>query len=131
MSIRKAGSAASAALAALALSACQEAQRPAPPLAEPLPAQVCSQAREALEKVSRAGIFEYGADGQATIEEAVWLPMAPSQREALAQALAFHAACSAKEPPLEQTVTIRSEGGRVLTQRVVETSVDMSRLLEP
>jgi hypothetical protein len=129
MMIRKEALMASAALA-LVLSACQEAEQPAPPAAAPLPAQVCNQAREALDKLSATGSFEYSADGQATLEEAAWLPMGGQHREALAQALAFHAACSAKEPPREQQITIRNEGGRVLTQRVVETAVDITKALQ-
>ena len=117
------------ALAALALTGCGEAEQPPPPTAAPLPAQVCNQAREALDKLSRAGAFEYSADGQATLDEAVWLPMAPGQRDALAQALGFHAACQSR-PSRETSVTIKSETGRVLSQRVVETSADLSTALQ-
>ena len=120
----------SAALAALLLTACGEGEQPLPAVAGPLPAKVCNQAKEALEKLSGTGSFEYSAEGQATIEEAVWLPMSGGQRDALTQALAFHAACSAKEPPRETSVTVRNEGGRTLTQRVVETSVDIARALQ-
>jgi hypothetical protein len=129
MIVRKQIWMASAALSALALPAC-EAEQPAPPAPPPLPAKLCSQVREALDKLSGSGSFEYSADGQATIEEAVWLPMGGQQRDSVAQALAFHAACSAKEPPREQSITIKNEGGRVLTQRVVETSVDLGRVLQ-
>jgi hypothetical protein len=116
--------------AALALSGCGEAEQPPPVAPAPLPAQVCDQARKGLEEISRTGSFEYSADGHATIEEAVWLPMSGEQRDALGQALAFHAACSAKEPPRETWVTIKNEGGRVLTRRVVETTVDISKIFE-
>jgi hypothetical protein len=115
--------------AMLGLAGCNEAPPPPPP-AQPLPEKLCQQAREGLDKVSSAGIFEYTADGQATIEESAWLPMAAAQRDAIGQALAFHAACSTEPPPRESTVTIRNEGGRVLTQRVVETTADISSLLE-
>ena len=121
---------ASAALASLALGACQEGQQPAPTATARLPAQICDQARQGLEEISRTGSFEFTADGQATLEEAVWLPMGGQQRDALTQALALHAACSAKEPPREQQVTIKNEGGRVLTQRVVETAVDITKALQ-
>lgn len=130
MIIRNEALLASAALAALALSACQQAEQPAPPAAARLPAQVCDQARQGLEEISRGGSFEFNSDGQATIEEAAWLPMGAGQRDALAQALAFHAACAAKEPPREQSITIKNEAGRVLTQRVVETSVDLTKILQ-
>ncbi len=119
----------SAALAVLTLSACEEAPRPTGPIARP-PAELCAQARESLEKISAGGMFEYNQAGEATIEEAAWLPMNGGQREALGQALAFHAACSAKEQTRERTIVIRNEGGRVLTQRVVETAVDISKALE-
>lgn len=129
MNIATSGFAAAAALAALTLGGCQNEQ-PAPPAASRLPAQVCDQARDALQKLGATGSFEFAADGQATLEEAAWQPMAEHQRDALVQALAFHAACSAPEPPREQSVTVKNEGGRVLTQRVVETSVDVTKILE-
>jgi hypothetical protein len=116
--------------AALTLAGCGEAEQPPPVAQPPLPTQVCDDARNGLEEISRTGSFEYSADGQATLEEAIWLPMAPAQRDGLAQALAFHAACSAKVPPRETWVTIKNEGGRVLTRRVVETTVDISKILE-
>jgi hypothetical protein len=119
----------SAGLSALALAACEEAPPTTGPVAR-LPAQLCNQARDALEQVSGMGVFEYSKEGEATIEEAAWLPMGGNQRDALAQALAFHAACSAKEPSRERTIIIRNEGGRVLTQRVMETTIDISKLLE-
>jgi hypothetical protein len=118
------------AVLALALAGCGEGEQPPPPIAARLPAKVCDKAKEALDKLSGTGSFEYSADGQATIDEAMWLPMAGGQRDAIAQGLAFHTACAAKEPPREVTVTIRNEGGRTLTQRVVETSVDIGRALE-
>lgn len=114
----------------LALAGCGEAEQPPPPIAARLPARVCDQAKEALDKLSGSGSFEYSADGQATIDEAVWLPMAAGQRDAIAQGLAFHAACAASQPPREVTVTIRNEGGRTLTERVVETSIDIGRALQ-
>lgn len=119
----------SAALAGLVLAGCQ-GEQPAPPAAARLPAQVCDQARDALQKLGATGSFEFAADGQATLEEAAWQPMGEPQRDALVQALAFHAACSAPEPPREQSVTVKNEGGRVLTQRVVETTVDVTKILE-
>lgn len=118
-----------AALAALALTACGEAEQPPPAVTERLPEKVCTEAKKALDELSRTGSFEYSADGQATIGEDAWLPMGGEQRDALAQALAFHTACAAAEPPREVSVTIRNEGGRTLTQRVVETAVDLGRAL--
>jgi hypothetical protein len=118
------------AVLALTLAGCGEAEQPPPPIAARLPAQICDQSKEALDKLSGTGSFEYSADGQATIDEAVWLPMGGGQRDAIAQALAFHAACAAKEPPREVTVLIRNEGGRTLTERVVETAVDIGTALK-
>jgi hypothetical protein len=129
MNIRGKAFSSSAALTALLLASCQ-GEQPAPSAAARLPAQVCDQARDALDKLSATGSFEYAADGQATLEEAAWLPMGGEQRDAIAQALAFHAACSAPEPPREQSITIKNEGGRVLSQRVMETSVDVTKILE-
>jgi hypothetical protein len=117
-------------IAALAaLGACNflgEAEQKAP--AAPLPKQVCTQAREAIDKLSEGGGFVYAGNGEGTIEEAAWLQLDPPSREQLEQVLAYDAACSAKEPSAEQTAIIRNEGGRVLSQRVIETSADLSRL---
>jgi len=121
---------ATAAVAAIGLAACGEAPPPPAPKAGPLPPQLCDQARQGLEKMSASGTFEYSSDGQATIEEAVWLPMAPAQRDALAQALAFHTACASAEPARETSVTIKNEGGRVRSQRVVKTTADLMKALE-
>jgi hypothetical protein len=116
-----------AALAALgACNLMDEAEQKAPVV--PLPKQVCTQAREAIDKLSESGGFVYAGNGEGTIEEAAWLQLDPPSREQLEQVLAYDAACSAKEPPAEQTATIRNEGGRVLSQRVIETSADLSRL---
>ena len=120
---------AGAALAAGLLGACQP-EPEAPPPAPPLPAAVCDKAREGLERLSKTGGFEYDENGEATIDQASWLALSHYDRDQLGQVLAFHAACGAKEPPREQTVTIRSEYGTVLTRRIVETSVDFSRFLK-
>jgi hypothetical protein len=117
-------------LGAVLVAACQP-EAEAPPPAQRLPAAVCEKAREGLERLSKAGgAFRYDAQGEATIEQANWLALDQYQREGLGQALAIHAACGAEEPPREQTITIRSEYGTVLTQRVVETSVDVSQILK-
>ena len=112
------------------IAACQpEPEAPPPP--QRLPAAVCEKAREGLERLSKSGgAFRYDAQGEATIEQASWLGLDHYQRDGLGQALALHAACGADEPPREQTITIRSEYGTVLTQRVVETSVDVSQILK-
>ena len=109
------------------IAACQQ-QAEAPPPAAPLPKAVCDKAQEGLERLSKAGAFRYDAQGEATIEQASWLGLTHYERDGLGQALAFHAACASQEPPREQTVTIRSENGTVLTRRVVETNVDLSQI---
>ena len=96
----------------------------------PLPEKVCNDARDGLEKIAGSGGLEYSDKGEATIGEDSWLRLPENAREQIAQLLAFHAACAAEQPPREQTIVIRSEFGRVLTQRVVETGADLSRLLE-
>jgi len=120
----------SLAVAAFALAGCGEAQRPPEAAPARIPKRICDDAKKALDELSRSGSFEYSAVGEATIEEAVWLPMLGGHRDALVQALAYHAACGAPDPPAEMSVTIKNEGGRVLTQRMVETSVDPLKLLE-
>ena len=117
------------AVAAALLAGCQQ-QPEAPPPAARLPAKVCDNARQGLERLSGTGTFEYKANGEATIDQATWLSLSPHDRDQLGQVLAFHAACGADEPPREQIVTIRSEYGMVLTRRVVETSADLSRILQ-
>ena len=111
------------------IAACQQ-QAEAPPPAAPLPKAVCDNAREGLERLSKTGAFRYDAQGEATIDQASWLAFTHYERDGLGQALAFHAACGSKEPPREHTVTIRSEYGTVLTQRVVETNADISQILK-
>jgi hypothetical protein len=96
----------------------------------PLPEKVCNDARQGLEKIGKSGGLEYSDKGEATIGEDAWLRLPENAREQIAQLLAFHAACAAEQPPREQSVVIRSEFGRVLTQRVVETGADLSGLLE-
>jgi hypothetical protein len=64
------------------------------------------------------------------MNEAAWLAASPTDRDQIGQLLAFHAACQVKAPPREQSVTIRSEFGRILTQRLVETNVDPLGILK-
>ncbi len=95
-----------------------------------LPAQICKQAAEGIKKLNESGGFDYSGGGEGTLEQAAWLQMAEAQRDQLTRLLAYDAACTAKVPPTEATATIRNESGRVLTQRVVETSADLSKILE-
>ncbi len=95
-----------------------------------LPAQVCAQAQEALQKLTATAGFDQRAKGEATLEEAAWLQMTEAQRDQLAKVLAYDAACAAKEPPHEQVVTVKNETGRVMAQRTIETSADLSSILD-
>ena len=95
-----------------------------------LPKQVCDQAREGLDKLTESGGFVYAGGGEATLEEAAWLRLDGGARDQLMQLLAYDAACTAKEPPYEWTARVRNEVGRILEERVVETSADPSRILE-
>jgi hypothetical protein len=116
----------------LGLAACQDApQQPeSPPLLSKLPAKLCAQAEEGLERSSKTGAFEYDAAGSATIREDAWVSMgAPGQND-LTQALAVHAACKAGTVPREQQVFVRSEGGRTLSSRIVEIAPDADMFFE-
>ena len=129
MIFRNAASA--AALAMLALSACGEpAPDPEANVGMRLPASACKQAREALDKLSTSGAFEYDAQGTATMNENVWLSLSGNQRDGVAQALAAHASCSAEQPSRETEIVVRNEFGRVLTQRAVETSPSLSEIVQ-
>ena len=93
-----------------------------------IPAQVCSQATDGIKKLSESGGFTSAGSAEGTIDGEVWLKMSEPQRDQLLQLLAVSGACTAAEPPTEVTATVRDETGRVLSQRVIETSADLSRL---
>jgi hypothetical protein len=118
-----------AALAAL-LAGCEQEPEIVVNASGPMkpPEQVCAQAREAMAKLdSEAGLRSDG-NGAATIMEEAWLQMGAGAREQVVQLVGYDAACRADRASAEQTVTIRSEYGRVMVQQVVETSADLSRL---
>lgn len=116
------------ALLCLVLSACFEAPT-AQRKAARLPDQVCKQARQAIEKLGE-GAFQLTKPGEAVMPDQAWLELPPEARDQLAQLIGYDAACRASEPSLEQTVVIRSEVGRVITERTVETNPDLSTLLK-
>ena len=122
--------------ALLMLAGCGEAPAPAPaPEPEPRaamrpPAKQCADAREGLDALKASAALDYDAAGEATIFQEAWLQLPPDRREIIANALAVHAACAAPQPPLDQEVTIRGEGGIVLMRRTVELAVDPMALLE-
>jgi hypothetical protein len=120
-----------AALAAVSLGGCDAQPDPnARRAAVKLPAKVCAQAREAVEKIVAQGGVEVDGKGGATVMEEAWIPMGADRRDQLVQLLGYDAACRAAEASLEQNVTIRNEYGRVMSNRVVETSVDLSTILQ-
>lgn len=118
-------------LALLALAvACDAPEAPAPVAVGSLPEEACGQVDDGLKKLGEAALFEYNAKGEATVADEAWLAMSQSDREQLARTLAIHAACQIETPPSEQKVVIRNEGGRVLTEQLVETGVDIGRLIQ-
>lgn len=96
----------------------------------PLPAKVCSQARDALAKLKGKPGIEISGPAEATVEDQIWLQLGAPGRDQLAQLLAYDAACASSNAPREQQVTIRSQFGTVLMQRIVETGVDLSQILD-
>jgi hypothetical protein len=118
-------------LLSLAAAAC-DSQFEEQPKSAPvrLPAQVCRQAADGIKKLNESGGFDYRGGGEGTLEEQAWLQMDERQRDSLMKLLAYDAACTAKDPPAEATATLRNETGRVLSQQVVETDADPSKMLQ-
>lgn len=118
-------------LSLLFLSACDsgvpDMSQAVPPIE--IPAEACQQVKSALEKVSEGGAFDYTDGGEATMEQAAWLQLEAAQKEQLEKLLALHKACGSKKPAREQEIVIRNETGMVVTQRIVETSPDLSGLV--
>ena len=120
-------------LLSLALASCDQQPIPGAEMAGALemPAEVCSQASEELKKIGDSGGLTFGAAGEATVTEEIWLQLPQGDRDQLQKLLAFDAACKAKAPSRQQTVTIRNEWGRVMAQQSVETSADLSKAFGP
>jgi hypothetical protein len=95
-----------------------------------LPDQLCQQATQGMEQLKQSGGFVSSTPGEATLDEEVWMRMDEGQREQMLKLVAYDAACKAEEPAREQSAVIRSEYGRVLSERVVETSADLSQILK-
>jgi hypothetical protein len=95
-----------------------------------LPAQVCTQARDGLEKLKESGGFTYTGQGEATLDEEAWLRLDERARNELVKLVAYDAACKAPTPRAEQDAIVRNELGRVLMQQVVETSADLSGIAQ-
>ena len=117
-------------LNAALLGACHKAPEPPQPLDGPIPAQICTETKKALEALTAQGGVEFTDKGEATVEHSVWLAMSPDQRDSIATALAFRAGCASGRQSTEQEVTIRSEDGTVLMHRFVSTRTDVQSVLE-
>ena len=125
--------AASAALGALLLLAgCDFAPKPPEPapLIGELPKKLCAQAAESLEKAGKSGGFESDGRGNATVQQDVWVVMGAEGQDGLTQTLAVDAACKAGTVPKEQQVSVRSEEGRTLSNRIVEIAPDSKIFFE-
>jgi hypothetical protein len=116
--------------ASLALAGCFEQPEMPKPVASRLPEKVCKQVTEALAKLDRSGTVQRDKPGEMIMEEQAWLQLPAASREQITKLIAFDAACRAAEPPMEQTVIVRSEYGRVMAQPIIATSADLSTLLQ-
>jgi hypothetical protein len=113
------------------LASCNAPEEPAatPTLAS-LPPEVCARAGQELQRLAGTAVFEPGAKGSGTIEEAAWLQLGKGGQDQLAQTLALDAACAASEMPREQQIVIRAADGRTLMSRVIEIVPDLGDFLE-
>jgi hypothetical protein len=116
--------------ASLALAGCFEQPEMPKPVASRLPDAVCKQVREALVKLEESGTVQRAKPAEIVMEEQAWLQLPESSREQITKAIGFEAACQAAEPPMEQTVIVRSEFGRVMAQPIITTSADLSAMLQ-
>jgi hypothetical protein len=114
----------------LALAGCHKAPEPPQPLDGPIPAQICTETKKALDTLAAQGGTDFTDKGEATVEHAIWLTMSPDQRDSIARALAFRAGCASGRQSKEQEVTIRGEDGMVLMHRFVSTRTDVQSVLE-
>jgi hypothetical protein len=95
-----------------------------------IPEQVCGQATKGMEKLQQTGGFVLNAPGEATIDEQAWLRMDERQRNDFVRLIAYDAACKSPTPVTEQNTIVRSEYGRVLTERVQEIATDPATVLQ-
>jgi hypothetical protein len=116
--------------ASLGLAGCFEQPEMPKPVASRLPEAVCKQVSEALAKLEQSGTVQGTKPAEIVMEEQAWLQLPQSSREQITKAIGFDAACRAAEPPMEQTVTVRSEYGRVMAQPIITTSADLSTVLQ-
>jgi hypothetical protein len=116
--------------ASIALAGCFEQPEVPKPVASRLPEKVCTQVSEALTKLDASGTVQRTKPAEIVMEEQAWIQLPASSREQITKLVGFDAACRAAEPPMEQTVTVRSEYGRVMAQPIITTSADLSTLLQ-
>lgn len=118
-----------AALAALVLAAACHAPPEQPKaVAEPLPSEVCDQAKEAVAKLTDGGALVLRTPTDGVMQQDVWVPAAPKAKDAMLNAIGLAATC-AGQPQLEQEVTIHSEYGELMTRRLVKTSYSTAEAL--
>lgn len=110
-------------LLALSLAGCDLLTGGAKPRAEGpvrMPEAACTQVETTLRNLQDTVMIDFGAAGEATIEQAAWQAMGRASRDQVVDALAVKAACAIERPPAEQSVTIRNEANDVLTERSVQ-----------
>ena len=112
------------------LGGCHKAPEAPQAIEGPIPAQICTETKKALDTLSAQGGVEFTDKGEATVEHAIWLGMSSDQRDSIARALAFRAGCASGRQSKEQEITIRSDEGMVLMHRFVSTRVDIQSVLE-
>src|SRR5947208_2050563 len=113
-----------------ALAACHKAPEAPTRIEGPIPAQICTDTKKALDTLAAQGGTEFTDKGEATVEHSIWLAMSADQRDSIARALAFRAGCASGRQSKEQEVTIRSDEGMVLMHRFVSTRVDPESVME-
>lgn len=103
------------------LAGCQAEPTPTP-RTPPLPAMVCAKVRNGLDMLTKKAPVVFDTPDSISIDTSVWFGLSPNAREELAQFVALNAACNAKEPPEEQTGTVRSDEGIVLMRKTITLS---------
>jgi hypothetical protein len=116
--------------ASLLAAACFEQPEMPKPVASRLPEKLCKQVGEGVTKLDESGMAQRTKPAEIVMEEQAWLQLSEASREQITKIIAFDAACKAAEPPMEQTVIVRSEYGRVMAQPIISTSADLSKLLQ-
>jgi hypothetical protein len=113
----------------LALAACHDAPPQPEQIQGPIPAQICTEMKKALDTMASQGGMDYGNDGQATIERDAWLQIGDDQHDSIARALGFHAGCVSGHQDQNQEIVVHAEDGSVLMRRLVDTRTDPMSLL--